>query len=197
MTHNESIKILAVLTAAYPQVEIQEETIEIYTKFLLDLPYEAGQAAALEVIARSKWFPSIAELRQAAVGMLPKNDVPNSGEAWGEVVRQLHSVGYYGRPSFSHPAVAKAVKAIGWYELCVSENPTADRAHFLRIYEGYREREVNKALQPPEVEYLRAKMARELPCGQEEEEQEDFLSRILKNVEANYSRGDAGRGLEA
>lgn len=180
MTLDEALKIMAVLTAAYPQAEIQEETIQIYTKFLLDLPFEAGQAGALELIAKSKWFPSVAELRQMAVEMLSENDIPTPGEAWGEVVRQLHSVGYYGRPSFSHPAIVKAVKAMGWYELCVSENMVADRAHFMRIYEGYREREMKEALELPETRYLKAKIARELPQGQEG--QEDFLDSILKDV---------------
>lgn len=169
MTHEETLKIMALLTAAYPQANIEEETIQIYIKFLLDLPCEAGQAAALELIASSRWFPAVAELRQAAVEAMPENQIPGPGEAWGEVVGQLRAVGWYGRPSFSHPAITKAVKAMGWRELCMSENVVADRAHFLRIYENYQERAKKELWQLPEVQQLRAKLTRELPSGQEEE----------------------------
>ena len=30
------------------------------------------------------------------------------------------------------------MQAIGWRQLCLGENPEADRAHFLRLYESMR-----------------------------------------------------------
>ena len=38
-------------------------------------------------------------------------------------------------------AGARAVRAIGWLQLCCSENPAADRAHFLKLYESMRSKQ--------------------------------------------------------
>jgi len=158
LTPDEALKVLSVLTAAYPNVNIPEETAQIYVKFLLDLPYEAGKAAALSLIAESKYFPTIAELRQAALAV-SGNDLPSPGEAWGEVVAQMKEAGIYRRPRFSHPVIEKAVQAIGWQELCLSENQIADRVHFMRIYESYAERARQEAIQIPEVRQLVKKLS--------------------------------------
>lgn len=161
MTLNESKKIMAILTAAYPQVSISEATIGVYITFLSDLSFEMGQAVALQLISYNKWFPSIAELRQAIVKMLP-DEIPSTEEAWLEVINEIRGIGSYGSPHFSNNLISKAVNAIGWRELCLSDNPVADRAHFFRIYESYRVREIEDNLQLPEIKRLKATIQRQL-----------------------------------
>jgi len=46
----------------------------------------------------------------------------------------------YRAPRYSCDTVKRAVRAIGWQQLCMGENPEADRAHFLRLYESMRSR---------------------------------------------------------
>ena len=46
--------------------------------------------------------------------------------------------GPYRAPKYSCDLVRRAVRAIGWLQLCCSENPAADRAHFLKLYESMR-----------------------------------------------------------
>ena len=157
MTPKEAIKVMVILTAAYPSANISNETIEIYTKFLSDLSFEMGQAVALQLISSSKWFPSIAELRQAVVKMLP-DEIPSAEQAWSEVEQAFHSFGSYNSPVFSSPVIAQAVQAMGWRNLCLSDNPVADRAHFFKIYESYRVREIEDNLQLPEVKRLKEKI---------------------------------------
>lgn len=154
MTDEEAIKVMTVLTAAYPDKVLQEQTITLYLEFLLDLPYQAGKAGALALIAKSKWFPSIAELRQQALSFTPESDVPNAADAWGEVIQQIRAEGWYGKPKFSHAAIEKTVRSIGWRELCMSENAAVDRAHFIKLYELYRDREATRTLLIPEAKRL-------------------------------------------
>lgn len=137
MTQEEALTVLAVLTAAYPTTEITEPTVKIYVKFLLDIPYEAAYNAVLKLIAQSKWFPSVAELRETAFEIM--HNIPSAEEAWGEVIELIHTIGFYGQPKFSNPLIIKTIKAIGgWGKLCNSENIEIDRANFMRVYENYR-----------------------------------------------------------
>lgn len=66
--------------------------------------------------------------------------VPTPEEGWEEVREQMSRVGYYNSPSWTHPLIARAVKAVGWRDLCVSEQPDISRAHFLRVYKAFQER---------------------------------------------------------
>jgi hypothetical protein len=154
MTPDDTIRIMAILTAAYPQVNLARETVEVYGKFLADLPFEAGYAAAMDLISTNKWLPTVAELRRRAFTLMPETHIPTAAEAWAEVVDQVQSLGSYRLPAFSHPVIERAVKALGWRELCLTENLQADRAHFLQIYEAFREDTELQAMRLPEVKRL-------------------------------------------
>ena len=75
--------------------------------------------------------------------------MPTAAEAWEEVSRLIQLVGPYRSPQYSSELVRRATRAIGWRQLCTGENPEADRAHFLKIYEAmrgkYRENRANEA----------------------------------------------------
>ena len=83
----------------------------------------------------------------------PRNPkLPTAAEAWEEVSRLVNTVGPYRAPVYSCDTVKRAAQAIGWRQLCEGDNPEADRAHFMRIYDSmrskHRENEENeKALQ--------------------------------------------------
>lgn len=73
----------------------------------------------------------IALIRDFAI---PENT--SAGEAWGEVIKQISSIGSYGQPSFKDSLISQVVNCIGWRNLCLSENIAIERAHFLKIYES-------------------------------------------------------------
>ena len=142
MTIDESISVVEFLIAAYPNAKVTEKTIELYTQFLHFVPYELGQAAALKLIVNKTFFPTIAELKEAIQNLAPPKDgPPTPEEAWGEVRRQLD---IYKAPTWSHPAIEKAVRDIGMRNMCNSYSPGTDREHFFRIYETYRRRDVDR-----------------------------------------------------
>jgi len=137
MKLSESAKLVAVLQAAYPTKELSEESIRLYAEMLSDLdPREAGNAVK-RIIATSRFFPTVAEIREAAA----ENAIsmPDVEQAWGEVTRQIKSVGRYRTPVFSHPAITSTVDAIGWTTFCESQSIGVERGHFMKLFQAHAE----------------------------------------------------------
>ena len=136
-------KVLAVISAAYPNFDLKPETVKVYLRLLADLPDELLEEASLVHIAQSTYFPTVADLRAAVFELIEhQNPFPADLEAWSEVEDQIRRVGYTGQPVFHRPLTAQLVNAMGWQNLCRSENLVADRAHFLTANEQlcFRER---------------------------------------------------------
>lgn len=131
MTERDCLEMFALLEAAYPKEPMTDEQLTLYTELLL--PYEIGRVrdAVLIHIQTSPWFPRISDI----VGRVTKHEQLDADEAWGEVLTQIRKVGYYRTPEWSHPALADAIQAMGWQDLCMSDNAEADRAHFMKFYQ--------------------------------------------------------------
>ena len=136
MDHKQNtIKVLGYLAALYPRFDLTNATIDAYHDMLRDIEPVLLQAAVQQVGAESKWFPAVSELRGAARDIQNRAlGIPTAAEAWGEVLRQVALVGYYGSPEFDDEGTAATVQALGWRYLCTSEDQMADRAHFLKMY---------------------------------------------------------------
>lgn len=166
-TKSEIDHVLAILIAAYPYMQKDNganmaATLQVYHRTLADIDAPALLAAALDHISRSKFFPSVSELRDAAYRVVTLNQ-PSPEEAWGEVKAAFRRWGYTGKPEWSHPAIEATVKIMGWRELCQSENEVADRAHFLRIYASVEQRHKDNALMLPEIRNLTLKLSANKP----------------------------------
>ena len=77
-----------------------------------------------------------------------------AGEAWQEVVGVISRYGYYAEREALESLslmVRKATKAMGFRQLCMSENQIADRARFFQTYNSMVEREKNVAVIPMAV----------------------------------------------
>lgn len=148
----EIIKALTVLAAAYPRFELPPATVDIYCRLLTDLDFDTLKAATLHCATVYKFFPTVAEIRQAAVELQTMaQGIPEESQAWGEVVEQIRHVGSYGSPQFSHPLIEQVVRQLGWINLCMSENQPADRARFMDAYaQAFRESR-RRAQMLPEV----------------------------------------------
>lgn len=162
-------RVFELLTTAYPEygrdlsVEQIRAQLKLYALFLRDIQPDVLEAAAVQYIANNKWFPKIAELREAALTLLTHHDL-KAEEAWGEVKRLVHRYGSYGEwcaedkiyrvPRSTHDAVNQAIAILGWRELCNSENEAADRAHFFKIYGTLVERRNRVTMMLPELREL-------------------------------------------
>ena len=139
MTKAETIKLMAVLRAAYPNQSITEDTVEIYATMLEDVAFEDAKRAVKTLIGESRFFPTIAEIRTAIVQDF--DDLPAMELAWGEVMSEVKRVGYYGTPQWSSEVLMRAVRAVGWEHICLCEVDQLNtlRAQFLRTYGAYRD----------------------------------------------------------
>ena len=133
MKPTEALELVRQLMACYPQAPMGQESVQAYARHLADLDPEVCDVAIKRCIATSRFLPSIAEIREQAAACL--DNAPDAEEAWGIVMGEIRRKGYNGTPVFPHSRIADAVKAIGgWYEVCTSENATADRSHFVKAY---------------------------------------------------------------
>lgn len=66
MIETQAGLLMAQLVSAFPANKATEETIEIYIEYLLPLPFERTQRAVTWLMLEATFFPSIAELVQAA-----------------------------------------------------------------------------------------------------------------------------------
>lgn len=144
-------EILNILLDAYKSTNnISAETMLVYSATLADIPIPALKSGVVKCIESCKFFPSVAEIRQASKDFYEEvsgTRRKSYDEAWLEVMQNLKSVGYYGTPHWSSTEIEQAVKTMGWTELCSIEEEAlqAVRAQFRGIYNAICERNSNSA----------------------------------------------------
>lgn len=139
MTEIKTLQALAFLQLAYTR-DLSEEQLDFYVEMLRDIDPAILETAVRKLIQTSKFLPTIAEIRSAAAtleGLACGTAELDADEAWGQVQRAIHSVGYYARPEFDSEALMETVDSLGWQEIC--QTPVEDtpilRAQFRRAYE--------------------------------------------------------------
>jgi hypothetical protein len=154
MERPEILKLVSLALASFPNMQEKdpEPTVVIWEKFLKDIPYELAEKALTKVIITSKFFPTIAEIREAAMSF-STSELASPEEAWGEVRKYITSgtnsirFQYAGeRPTWSNPIIEKTVDQIGLREMFESENQEYLRSQFMRIYEANFDREKNDVI---------------------------------------------------
>lgn len=148
MKREETAQLISVLCAAFPNTNVPRETVEVYHEALKDLEVQATREAVRELLLTADWFPPAAAIRRR-VAQKARILAPEAGEAWGEVCGAVRASGRDKRPTLSHPALDRAVGALGWRAICMSENTDTIRAHFLKTYEVERLRADNEMLSSP------------------------------------------------
>lgn len=126
------------------------QAMELWFRQLQDIPFPVAEAALNKWVATNKWSPSIAEIRELAAE-IKNGKLPDWGEAWEETCKAIKRFGFY-RPKEAieslSPLTRKTVERLGFTNLCLSENPTADRANFRQCYETVAKREQENNVLP-------------------------------------------------
>jgi len=164
LTDEQAENVMEFLFAAYPYVVEKTSglTLNLYLAYIKTMPFEFGRAAVIKIIENSKYFPTIAEIKEAAQSFVqPKHEIPTAEMAWEEVRKKLDP---YKAQIWSHPLVERTVKTIGARNLCHSTNPGVDMAHFMRIYDSYRKREID-AIQNESIIKITASIVKSLPIS--------------------------------
>ena len=147
MTKEEAIlRIIKPYASVFPNsAKMQPEAWPIYARALSALSPEEISAAMLKLMRTSKFFPTIAEIFEAARSVRETADgsgLPTAAEAWEEVIAQARKNGLYRKWEYSCQEVEAALKAFGKEELCMTETAQVNtsRAQFMRMYKEICER---------------------------------------------------------
>lgn len=145
MNKQDILKAVAPLQLAY-NASLDDARLRLYVEMLSDIPPSILEASVKKLIMTNKFLPSIAEIREVAYGIkeiISGTAAPDESEAWGEVIKAIRSVGYYGKPKFSHEAITTAVNNIGWQDICTtpSDGTNTLRSQFRRAYQLAAERQ--------------------------------------------------------
>jgi len=150
MTKSEIAKLLAVLAAAFPKLEVDDLKVHVWHEMLSDIDYAVANIAIKKLIMQNTFPPSIAEVRKAVTELMNPEQVTSS-EAWGEVTRAIRNYGYYREEealASMSPITAQLVRYMGWREICLSEDLGVVRGQFLKMYQQVAEREHKEQLLP-------------------------------------------------
>ena len=143
MNRKDVMALVALASSAYPAMQDRDPRpiVAAWSLMLGDIDPVIGKAAVIKVCRESRFFPSVAQVAAAAEELDPGQEkLPTAAEAWEEVSRLMRNAGGGQTPTYSCDLVKRAVRSIGFGQLCMSENPETDRAHFLRIYDSMRSR---------------------------------------------------------
>lgn len=145
MNKQEFSKWVMALKTYYPREQLlpNPQAIELWYQELNDIPMNVAEAALRKWVASSKWSPTIAEIREMCVDV-KRGDAPDWSEGWAKVQMAIQRYGSY-RPKEAmaslDPITRETVRRLGFYNLCVSENPMSDRKQFRDTFEIMAKRE--------------------------------------------------------
>lgn len=155
MTINETKNLLAWAIANFPSMQERDmrPTAKLWCKMLEDVPYKIAEKALFNLLARSKHFPTIAELLEAIADVVnPEKDT--AAKAWGEVERAIRIYGHNRERealASMSPRTAKVVQYMGWQEICFSTELGVVRGQFMKMYQQVLEREQKERVLPERI----------------------------------------------
>ena len=148
-----SAKLLTLARKSFPSSKADAETITLYLAALDDLTYAQIKAGVLKCMNTAKFFPTIAEIREAAESMVEhanKTGKPDAGEAWGEVMKFVMTSSPYDQRPFpwSCEEVHEAVKRLGTMTLfeMTTDGIPATRGQYMKIYDKLLAEKKDKAV---------------------------------------------------
>jgi hypothetical protein len=133
VTAEGSASAIAILRDAYPRQEFPDRTVAFYARDLADIPGGELVPAVSRLIHRSRFLPSVAEIREEVAEA--RLALPDAAVAWDIALR--------GVLKDAPDQVLESMEAVGGrWSILHSENPEAVRAQFRRDYEERRKRAV-------------------------------------------------------
>ena len=155
----EIIQIVGIMSLAYsnykPMLDGELTTVDLLEDLLGDLPVDELKLALKACILEPgrAFAPAPGEIRGKVAQMrLAANNTPTAGEAWAEVMDHIKYKGCQAKPEWSHPIIGKAVDAIGLVNIGMAEdNGMVARAHFMKLFPVYLERETGEIAQHPQI----------------------------------------------
>lgn len=162
MKYDELIKLVKGMKSIWTKDDFlpDEYAVRMWYKLLQDIPYEQCNIAIQKLALTSKWPPTVAEVREAAVDI--QAEQTDWSDGWNEVLKAIGRFGMYREEealASMSGMTREAVRRLGWKQLCQSEMDelTAIRANFRMIFEQKSTKEKEQAMLP---DYLKAAIDR-------------------------------------
>ena len=173
-TQTTLLEALASLQDCFPRQELRQGTIQAYGAMLADIPSETLTAAIYRVVARSRFWPSIAEIREAAAEILVP--LPTKDEFLAEVEKQRKALREGRRAEFTVQAYQDAIDAMGgWNIVMMSGNlEPFERSQLGNAYDAIRKRTQEAAVLGSMAELGSGKIAALLPPPEAGWERDDL-----------------------
>lgn len=153
--------ILGKLFATFPNGNATAATVLVYVERLSSIPENELEAVVNQCIDESEFLPTIAKIKEMHRQMHSPVSPDLAAQGWVSVQRAMRDPNTYSptpegpTPRFKDPIVAKAVEALGWHNLRMSENVMADRAQFLKFYQMFANSEMGEQRLSSEYKQLR------------------------------------------
>ena len=163
VTRDETIKILMVVQAAYPNYKPQDKTVavNVWTEMLADIPYEQVSTAVKAYIQSDKsgFAPSIGDIREKVHNIFAEEDELNETVAWSLVLKAIRRSTYYSDEEFAKlpPVVQRAVasprqlREWAMLEDVDGKTLTVIQSNFQRTFRAEQQRERERSKLSPDV----------------------------------------------
>lgn len=137
MSREEFLQAMAYMGAAYGK-RIPQEQVEVWYTFFHDENIGVFRQAVSRTICKSRYLPSVAEIRaEIALVKYPMLSL-NAVEEWDAVQQAVRRYGYYNAQQATeslNPFTAKIVKMMGGISaICQSDSGEWLRKEFIRLF---------------------------------------------------------------
>ena len=186
MTQKDTAYVFAILMAAYPYFykDIRQDdnqmkvAVALWYEMLADYDVVVVKVALKRLIAvHTDYPPTVGQLLES-INIVSGTAAPDADEVWAEITKAISDYGFYGTNKAManlSPVALEVVMAMDWVNLCMSENPETDRAHFLRIYQAIKSRHDQRYILPKDVQaFIEARMEGRLGINQPAEQPKIF-----------------------
>ena len=182
-TQKDIAKLIAVLSAAFPNWSANEFTAEVYYQDLKEYPSDILEAAATMCRTEPgrRFAPSVGEILGAVAEIKRQVDgIPSQFEAWEDLIKAGRGLKRYQqkidgedfiveeRYKFLHPLVKTVAEQLGWPDRFPgsSSEEMADRAHYYKAYEAALSKHLRGEVTPTAVKaYIQEKQSPLLAMG--------------------------------
>lgn len=148
-TQKDIAKLIAVLSAAFPNWSANEFTAEVYYQDLKEYPSDLLESAATMCRTEPgrKFAPSVGEILGAVIEIRKKVDnIPDAYQAWEDLLKagrgvlgkvEEGNVIVYYEYKFLHPLVKRVAESFGWPDRFPGpmSNEVSDRSQYIKAYE--------------------------------------------------------------
>jgi len=150
LTKKEIGQLIALAVSNFPHMQDKDlsMTARLWEEMFSDMPFALAKTALMKVLALAKFWPTVAEIREAATELIT-TPAPTALEAWGMVREAIRK----DKPESSlHPAIQRAIKAFNGLDgIGYSEHIEFIQAQFLKAYDPIAKNENQQAALPESV----------------------------------------------